>query len=47
MEPVEHTDVHDCDHDCTCFWCRVSRREPFPTIEEGFEIAVKRGHTDD
>lgn len=25
-EQCGSTDLHDCHHDCDCFWCRVSRR---------------------
>lgn len=39
-ERDKHTDVHDCDHDdCDCFWCRVSRREPFPTGIDTMELS--------
>jgi hypothetical protein len=38
MVVTEHTDLHECDHDCHCFWCRVSRREKFETGYDTQEI---------
>lgn len=38
----KHTELHKCDHDCNCFWCRVSRREPFETVKDSVEIEGRR-----
>lgn len=37
MTENPHTELHDCDHDCDCFWCRVSRKEPMEPIIETFD----------
>jgi hypothetical protein len=33
-----HQGPHDCKHDCSCFWCRVSRKEKMPTIEDTMTV---------
>lgn len=37
-EQPKHVGVHDCDHECDCFWCKVSRKEPFEPIEDTMEV---------
>lgn len=41
---IKHNDLHVCDHPtCTCFWCRVSRRERMESIVDVLEIAPSAG----
>ncbi len=42
-----HDDFHKCEHECDCFWCRVSRREPMEPITDTMNVGGDGQVTED
>lgn len=41
-EEQKHTGLHNCKHECECFWCKVSRKEKIPTVVETMEVGTTK-----